>query len=454
MVRLRPFEQDTPHGRSQERYRRIALTTLSGFAVRGLGTAVGLVTVPLLLAYLGKERFGLWSTVTTVVAWATLFDLGIANGLVNCLAKAHGRGERDLAAKYVSTALAALVAIAAVLAAGVAASAWSIPWERVLAVRGAVDAQTVRWSVVAALATFIIGLPLSVGGQIYAAYQRAYVANAFAMIGAVVGVVALLAALGLGAGLPALVLVFGLGGLVASALGLGYAMRVAMPWLRFRVGAVDREALREVMARSIPMFLFQVGALVVNETQAIILAHRCNLAIVAEYAILMRLYLIALGVVQLSTSSFVPSFREAVERGEHAWVRASFAQFVRVRVGLALLGGAALVLVGNPLLRIWLRRSDVSFSPSTWIVLWVMMVSVTWVGAHSDLLAITDRLWGLVALVFVNATATVLLTWWLAPHLQVLGVVIASGAVTALAFTWILPWMARPVLRGGNDVGK
>ena len=90
------------------------------------------------------------------------------------------------------------------------------------------------------------------------------------------------------------------------------------------------------------MFLFQLGALAVSETQAIILAHRCDLSIVADYSIVMRVYVLAVGLVQMSTSSFLPSFREASERGDHAWMRASFVQFVRARMILAVL--AALVV--------------------------------------------------------------------------------------------------------------
>jgi O-antigen/teichoic acid export membrane protein len=446
MVRLRPFETDTLHGRSQERYRRIALTTISGLAVRAVGTAAGLITVPLVLAYLGKERYGLWSTITTVVAWVALFDFGIANGLVNCIARAHGRDDSEEAARYVSTAFAALVSIAGVLGVLVALLAGAVPWSALLAVRGAVDDTTVRWSVVAALAMFAAGLPLSVTSQIYAGYQRAYVANAFAMLGTLIGFGALLLALRLGAGMPSLVVVFGVNAVVSSGIGLWYAMRVAMPWLRLRRSAVRRDALRAVIARSFPMFLFQIGALLVNETQAIILAHRCNLAVVADYAILMRLYLIALGMIQLSTASFVPSFREASERGEYAWVRASFGHFVRARVGLAFAAGVVLIAAGNPLLRFWLRRDDVAFSAGTWVVVGIMMVAVTWATSHSDLLAITDRLWVLVALVFMNAAVTVALTYWLAPRLQVLGVVLASAAVSVLVYTWLLPRMTRLVL--------
>jgi hypothetical protein len=90
LLRLKPFDVATPEGRSQERYRRIALTAASGLAAPSVTMVVGLVTVPLVLAYLGKERYGLWTAITTVVTWATLFDLGLANGLVSLVSRVHG----------------------------------------------------------------------------------------------------------------------------------------------------------------------------------------------------------------------------------------------------------------------------------------------------------------------------------------------------------------------------
>lgn len=446
LVRLRPFETDTPHGRSQERYRRIALTTISGFALHGIGMITGLVSVPLVLGYLGKEQFGLWSTITTVVAWAGLFNLGFANGLVNCLSRAHGRNDQASARRYLATSVFALLCIAAALTLALAIGALRIPWTEVLAVRGAVSESTVRWSVVAALGTFIVGLPLSVAPQIYAAYQRTYVANAYVALGMTGGFLALLAALHAKASLPLLVVVLGIGTPAAAALALAHAVGLSMPWLRFRPSDVTRAAARSLIQRSVPLFMYQVAALVINETQAIILAHRCDLGVVADYAIAMRIYLLIGALIHVGTAPFVPSFREAFERDDHAWVRASFRRFVALRTALAAGGALGMVLLGNVVLRLWLRRSDFVFSPAVWATFGVQMITVARSSAHTDLLSIMDRIWSLVALAFLNGTVAMSLTYLLAPGLGVLGVAIASATVPVLVFSWLLPRMSQPLI--------
>jgi hypothetical protein len=127
-------------------------------------------------------------------------------------------------------------------------------------------------------------------------------------------------------------------------------------------------------------------------------------------------------------------------------MRASFVQFVRVRMLLAALAAVLMVLGGNTLLRVWLRRGDVSFSPAVWATLAALLLATCWVSAHGDLLTIMDRLWVNVALVLVNGAVTVGLTWALAPSLKVLGALIATGFVTATLYTWIVPSLASALI--------
>ena len=78
LIRLKPYDVSTPGGRAQERHRRIALTALASAAARGIGVATSLISVPLTLHYLGVERYGLWMTISSVIAMLGFADLGLA----------------------------------------------------------------------------------------------------------------------------------------------------------------------------------------------------------------------------------------------------------------------------------------------------------------------------------------------------------------------------------------
>jgi len=453
ILRLRPFDAATEEGRSLERYRRIGLTTVSGLTFRLVSMVLSLVTVPLILGALGKERFGLWSAITTVTAWVALFDLGLSNGLVNRLAKASGREDHAEANRHFTTALAAMIGLAIILGICLAAAIPLVPWVRLLGVRGEVDNATVVWSVAAALGAFAITMPFGVVPQLYAGFQRAYLTNGFNLIAAVLSFALLLLALAMKATMPVLILAVSCGAVVASVVGLGYALARGFPWLKLRYRDVSWSTLRSLMSLSVPMFLFQVGALAVNETQSIILAQRCGLATVADFGIAMRLYLLTASLIQLGTGSFIPPLREAHERGDTRWVRIAFGRLLLVRLGIAAVGGLVMSLLGNTILRVWLGRSDIAFARHVWIALSVLQVSAIWVSTFSEILWIMDRLWILVVMVAINGTVTVSLTWHLAPQYGMLGAIVAVGAVTLLVNTWLTPLLARDLLRGDRAPG-
>jgi len=310
----------------------------------------------------------------------------------------------------------------------------------------------VRWSVAAAIGAFLMGLPLGSVPQVYAGYQKTYVVNAFNLVGTVLGLAVLVWAVMSRASLPILVLSLAAGGLLASSLALAYA-RKALPWIRFRIAHVSRDALRALTARSIPIFLFQLGALAVNETQVIILARRSGLSTVTDYAVAFRLYAVIASLIQLGTASFVPPLREANERGDRAWAVRAFRNLQMIRTTLAGIGGLGLIFLGNLVLQVWLGRADMVFGAGVWLSFAVLLLGSVWGTAYSEFLWIMDKLWPLVGMVLMNGAVTIGLTWWLAPTYGVTGAVVASTVFTGAVASWVLPLMARPLLRSRTQHG-
>lgn len=408
---------------------------------------VGLVTVPLALSYLGKEQFGLWAVITSFLAWVTLFDFGVVNGLVNSISEAHGRDDPESASSYVSTAFFLLIAIAMVGAAVFALAMPFVPWNVVFAARGLVENKVIKWSVVAAVAPVLISMPLSIVRQIYAGYQKTYIGNFFTVIGSLATMGSLWLAVRFKASLPIFIAALGGASMGVLLLNLTYVSAVEMPWLRPMWNRVSRQALKRLSDTSLPLFLYQIGALLVNQTQLIILAHRCSLDTVAEYSIVMKLYLSLISLISLSTNSFIPPFREAFERGDKAWMRLSFRRMVILRMSLAAAFALLMGIVGNWLLETWLRRGDIQFGTEVWIALGISMLSATWGTAFFDFLTIMDKIWIQVGLVMVNGFVTVLLTFVLSPRFGVLGAIVSVSFTATVVMTWLIPLVALPTLK-------
>lgn len=447
VARFKPFATSSPEGRSMERHRRILLNTTSNFLARGFSLAVNLLVIRMVLGRLGKEEYGLWVAITAFVVWTTLLDFGILNGLVNAISEAYGKEDRDAVITYVSTAFFSLVLVSLVLGIGLGLAAGHIGWSAIFSTRGVVGAGKLRWSVIAALAPFIAGIPLSIVRQIYAGFQKTYVSNIFLTLAALLTLAAVKGALALGAGLPWLVLAAGVGAPLMSLLNLGYLLAFDMPWLKPRFSRISPAGMRRLLKSSMPLFLFQFGALLVNYSQPLLLAYLTSYAVVADYSLLLRLFGLLGSVIVLSTSSFFPAFREAYERGDRSWVRKNFVRVAAIRLVLAASLGLALVVAGNAVLRAWLGNDKVIFLWPVWLLLALLLVSSSWGTAFSDLLTIMDRIWIQVGFVLFNGVAVVALTVWLAPVMGVRGALLALGFAPALVWSWAGPLFSRPILR-------
>jgi len=440
-------DTSTAEGRTRERYRRVALSVASGIGGRALATAASLVTTPLLLGHLGKDRFGLYSAVMATVAWLSLLEMGMASGLVNVVAEASGRGDRRAAASYVATAFALLVVASVAAGALFAAAAGELPWQTIFGAVGRVPAGEVHAAAVAAVATFLMALPFAVAGPAQAGFQRSYVGNIFAMISAAGILLAVWLAARLGATLPGLIWAVGATTAAVGMASLAALLRAERWPLRTFLARVSRRAWTRLSRTAIPLFLFQIGALMVNQSQLLILSHTSTLATTADYAIIVRIVQIFSGVILLATGAFFPAYREAIERGDHGWVQGGFRRMLVLRMVMAGVFAAGLILAGNDLLKLWLRLDDVEFAPAVWMVLATYLLTSAWVSAHSELLTVLDRIWVQVSLVLVNGLVTVLFTLWLSPTYGVAGVLVASAFVTTVGWTWVFPLLTRSVLR-------
>lgn len=447
VARLRPFDTSTAAGRSDERYRRIVLSMFASVVGRGITTAASLVSIPVAIGYLGKERYGLWATINALTPWLALADLGIVAAIVNPLAEANGRDDQGAARRHLATALALLTGAAAVLSTLAVVGYFHLPWQHILDGAGALPARSVRASATVAFLLAATALPLGVVPQVFAAYQKSYVSTAIVTAGALLSLGALLLCVAAQAPLHVFIAAANGGAVVASAAGLAYLYGRSMPWLRPGRVDVSSQSRRRILASSVPLYLFQVGALLVNQSQAFILARRVGLSTVAEFDLLFKVYALATGLVTMSTAGFAPSFRDAHERGETAWMRRSFWHLVKVRLAAAAVGCLALALGGNAVFRLWLRRTDFHYDPGVWIALAALILVALWSSSFLELMTVLDRIWPQVGLVLAQGAVTVLLTWTLSPRFGVLGALIAM-TLPAFALTGlVLPWGTRRYLR-------
>ena len=86
-----------------ERTVLIKKNILASSMLRVISILISLMVVPATINYINAERYGIWLTLSGIIAWLSYFDFGFAHGFRNKFAEAIAKDNHLLARKYVST---------------------------------------------------------------------------------------------------------------------------------------------------------------------------------------------------------------------------------------------------------------------------------------------------------------------------------------------------------------
>ena len=78
------------------------------FFLKCISIIISLQVVPLTINYVSPSQYGIWLTLSSIIAWLSYFDLGFAHGFRNRFAEAIAKNDLKSAKEYVSTTYAIL----------------------------------------------------------------------------------------------------------------------------------------------------------------------------------------------------------------------------------------------------------------------------------------------------------------------------------------------------------
>jgi O-antigen/teichoic acid export membrane protein len=371
VLRRAPFDTGTPEGRSQERYRRVALTFAASVAGRGVAALGTLVTVPLLLHHLGAERYGLWAALSAAATALLFADLGIGNGLLSVLAEDSGRDDRRSARGHVSSAFVALLALAAALAAAFLIAYPRVDWPGLLRASSPAAAREAGGAVAVFGAWFVASLPLGLVTRVRLALQEGFANGLWAAAGTLSGLGLMLVALSAGAGLPGLVAALGAGPVLAL-VAQNAALFVRQPWLRPSARAASAAAAARILRLGFAFFVLQMAAALVHASDGLVATIVIGPQSAARYAVVAALSDLPLSLLALLLTPFWPAYGEALARRDLTWMRHALRRSLLLAAAFGLSVGALLVVAGGPLVRWWVGEAMV---PPP-LLLWAMAARV------------------------------------------------------------------------------
>lgn len=441
-----PADLSTPERVSQARYRLIVLSGAASTAAKAIAALVGIVSIPMILNHVGKDLFGLWVIVTSLVVWMQLFEFGIANGLSNSLAEAHGRNDQDAASSYLSSALIASTTIALIALPLFTLACLHIPWDQLLNIDDIrLNELAMRAFLLAGFA-FIANIPLSLVGRVFVAYQRGYVFSIVQAITAILTLGVLSIAIHLDLSFLWLVGIMSFASVIAN-LVLWFAMPKGIYNLHLAISRVSRTAVSRVATSSIPLFLFQFGALLINQLVNIVIANTTELSMVADFNVVYKIYLLVFSIAAGLGNPFYPAIREAFEKRETTWVTHAVRDALMVRLLATLPFVICLLAAGDLILKLWIGKTlSTQIGLLGWVTVSICLMLSASSSLFSEILSSLDDIWSQVRVVMVSAVTVLVLLAILIPRLGIPGVFIAYAASTIYPIAWCY-WRLKKVVK-------
>jgi O-antigen/teichoic acid export membrane protein len=357
LIRSRPFDTSTEAGRVQERHRRIVLTAMAAMVAKILSVAAALITVPLTLHYLGIERYGMWMTISSLIAMLAFADLGIGNGLMNAVATAYGHDDQRAIHESISSATFILCVVALAIMSLFACCYSFVPWSDVFNVTSPLARREAGPAVAVLVACFSLAIPVSIIQRVQMGMQQGFVANLWQCAGSLLSLLGILLAIWLKTGLPILVLAFAGSPLIAALLNSIVYFVWLCPGYKPSWRMVSRRAMKFVADLGILFFILQIGGAIAFSSDNIIIAQMFGADAVAVYSVPQRLFSVIPMLLTMVLAPLWPAYGEAIAHGDHAWVKATFGRSLCWSIVLAAVISFGFVVFGRWIVHVWVGNA-------------------------------------------------------------------------------------------------
>jgi len=449
LIALQPFDVSTPEGRAQERHRRVALSTLASVAAKTISVGTSLISIPLALHYLGTERYGMWMTMSSLVAMLSFADFGIGNGVLNAVAHAHGRDQVGEMRDYISSGFFVLSIIAAFVLLLFALAYPFVHWYRIFNVKFP-GAQADAGPALAVLITcFALAIPFSIVQRAQMGLQKGFAASLWQCFGSMLGLVGVIVAIHFRAGLAWLVAGFAGAPLMASLLNslvfFGWQQREIAP----SPAHISRKGVFRIAHIGMLFFLLQITVALTFTADNIIIAQLLGATAVAQYSVPEKLFSIVSTVLSMMLMPLWPAYGEALARGDRAWARRTLKRSLLAVLGFSALCSAFLMAAAPQIIHLWIGNAVTApFILLLGLGIWKVVeaggnaFAVYLNGAHI--------VKAQVVIATITALAALALKAYLVPRIGVAGV--PWGTLSAYVVFALLPYLYLVMRRDGGGV--
>ncbi|MDQ0072562.1 O-antigen/teichoic acid export membrane protein [Variovorax boronicumulans] len=374
----------------RERYRRAASTATMNIVAQVIQLATGLISVPLALGYVGPERFGIWMTLSTALAFITFSDFGIGIGMQDSMSRHAGKGDYKGArnAFYSAFALVGVIVLVVMLMGYLIVPRLDLA--SLFSLRSVESRADIAPAAIATIAVIVLGLLGGLVQRAFNAVQEGFLVAALQVFARLLSLALLFAVVRLQLGLPALV--FAVGGVASCVLLLmGVPLLLhRQKWLSLSrqtiFTAINRESAKGLLSVGVMGLGASVAIYFVNNSIPFLISSKYGAESVADFAVLMKLLAIPGMLLTYVLSPLWPAITEANQKGDLRWIRGAYRKCVTGCIAIAVVSSIAILLCAPFVIKYWTNSEKLVPTEQLIIASIVFMVLGFWNAVASTIL--------------------------------------------------------------------
>ena len=340
----------------------IKKNVLFSFLLKIIGMSVMFILIPLSINYLGSVNYGIWITISSIIAWTGMFDFGFAHGLRNKLTEALAQKDTVLGRYLISSSYLFILLIAVVLLVSVLPLLSLINWQSLLNLPNSYDSTMLISIIKLIFIFFILQFSLKPINAILQAHQWPSIAQAMGTVGGVMTVIGLFLlnryshfeselftyAL-LVAGIPIVIE-------LSVTLYLFYTQfKLLRPSFQF----IKVEHVKSVAGLGMGFFIIQLSLLFVYSSDNLIISYLFGPAEVTEYNVVYRYFSIITLFLAVIMAPFWSAITDAYSKSEMPWIEKNIKILLKILIGSIVLD-ILLVLLSSWVFSKWISSDFVA----------------------------------------------------------------------------------------------
>jgi len=360
---------------AQARTRLLIKNIVAGFFIKGGSIICNFLLVPITIDFVNIQTYGIWLTLSSIIAWASFFDVGLGHGLRNRFAEAIALNQKKQAKHYVSSAYYMLFGIVVLLAIAFTMVNPYINWSAVLAAPKEMEENL---SVVASIVvySFLLQLLFKLINSLLMAIQWQAKSSFVSLIGNFLNLILIFIATKTASG--SLLILAAIFSTVPTVVLLGYniyffrtSFKEYKPSLRF----VRKSDLKSLFGLGSLFFIIQIAAIVQFQTANILIAHWLGQTDVTIYNVCFKLFSVLTMTFSLIVAPYWSAFTEAYTKNDFTWIRKIVNKTLYIWKLYVVIGLA--ILIASPLIyKLWIgNRLSVPFILSSVMLVYVLLLN-------------------------------------------------------------------------------